>query len=204
MKRLSKLLWVMWPLGCVPFVVLLWQGLSGALGPDPAKTFVAQLGWWAFIGLLLTLSARPLALWLKQPWLVALRRTFGLLSFAYASLHLIAWAWLLLGWDVRYIGDELSKRPYIIVGVSAWLCLLPLAVTSTRNSRRKLGKKWVRLHKLIFPAVLLVLVHDFWIQKSGYTEQVVFALVLFVLLGWRLMEYYKRRKNAQLAAFSAR
>ena len=196
MKALGRHLWVVWPLGCMPFAVLLWQGLSGALGPDPTKTFVADLGWWAFVSLITCLVMRPLALKLGQPWLVPLRRTFGLLAFAYASLHLLAWAWLLLGWDPAFIGKELTKRPYIIVGFSAWLLMLPLALTSTRASRRRLGKRWVKLHRLVFPAVLLGLVHDIWIQKSGYGEQLVFGSIIFVLLGWRLLEARSGGKSA--------
>lgn len=197
MPRIAQWLWLLWPLGAVPFAVLLWQGLTGGLGPDPAKEMVALLGWWAFVALLTTLSVRPAAVWLRQPWLVATRRTFGLLTFSYASAHLLAWSWLLLGWDWSFIGEELQKRPYIIVGFSAWLLMVPLAVTSTRASRRRMGARWQKLHRLIFPAVLLGLVHNIWIQKSGYGEQLVFAGLLFVLLGWRLVSLQSRRKKAE-------
>lgn len=197
MQARSRLLVLLWPLGCVPFCVLLWQGLSGALGPDPAKVFVASLGWWALVALIATLAARPVAITLRQPWLVAARRTLGLLAFAYASIHLVAWSWLLLGWDWGYIGGELNKRPYILVGFSAWLLMLPLALTSTRASRRKMGARWQKLHKLIFPAVLLGLIHDTWIQKSGYGEQLFFLIVLLGLFAWRFKESQKRRKNSQ-------
>jgi methionine sulfoxide reductase heme-binding subunit len=197
MAARSRWLWLLWPLGCVPFGVLLWQGISGALGPDPAKDFVAYLGWWALVLLIATLAVRPVAMTLRQPWLVAARRTLGLLAFAYASIHLVAWAWLLLGWDWGYIGSELNKRPYILVGFSAWLLLLPLALTSTRASRRKMGARWQKLHRLIFPAVLLGLIHDTWIQKSGYGEQLLFFVMLLALFGWRFKESQKRRKNSQ-------
>lgn len=196
-RGLSWWLWLLWPVGMVPFFVLLWRGLSGGLGPDPAKVFVANLGWWALVALILTLSVRPVAMTLNVSWLVKARRTLGLFAFFYASTHLLAWSWLLLGWDWAYIGEEINKRPYILVGLSAWLMLLPLAVTSTRASRRKLGARWQKLHQLIFPAVLLGLLHDTWIQKSGYQEQFLFAAALLVLFGWRLKESQKRRKNSQ-------
>lgn len=195
MAVLSRQLWLLWPLGAAPFCWLLYQGLSGGLGPDPAKAFVATLGWWALVLLLATLTVRPATRLLNQPWLLQSRRTLGLLAFAYASVHLLAWLWLLLGWDWRYIGAELNKRPYILVGFSAWLLLLPLALTSTRASRRRMGHRWLVLHRLIFPAVVLGLLHDIWIQKSGYGEQLVFGLVLAVLLVWRLRERQKRRKT---------
>lgn len=192
---MARGLWLTWPVGAVPFGWLLYLGLSGGLGPDPAQELVGALGWWALVLLLATLSVRPLVRVLDLPGLIRLRRTLGLLAFGYASVHLLAWAWLLLGWDWRFIGQELAKRPYILVGSTAWLLLLPLALTSTRRSRRRLGQRWVRLHRLVFPAVVLGLLHDTWIQKSGYGEQLVFALVLLVLFGWRLLERQNRRKT---------
>ena len=194
MGWLSRNLWLLWPLGAVPFLWLLFLGVTGAMGPDPAKEFVASLGWWALVGLIAALSIRPATRILAVPWLLAARRTFGLLAFAYVCLHLLAWAWLLLGFDWSYIGAELNKRPYILVGFTAWLLLLPLALTSTRGSRRRLGRRWQLLHRLIYPAVLLGLLHDIWIQKSGYGEQLVFGLLLGLLFLWRIMQRQNRGK----------
>ncbi len=199
MFNASRALWLAWPLGTLPFVALLWRGLAGALGPDPAKTFVATLGWWTLVALLATLAVRPLLRLTHTPWLFPLRRTLGLLTFAYASVHLLAWAGLFLGWDWSLMGTELNERPYILVGFSAWLLLLPLAVTSTRTSQRRLGRRWALLHRLIFPALLLGLIHDIWIQKSGYGEQLVFAVLSGGLLGWRVLTW-RRAQRAKTAA----
>ena len=121
--------WVAWPLGAVPLAWVTYLAVSGQLGPDPAETLVELLGWWSLVCLLVCLAMRPTARLLKVPGLVIWRRTFGLWAFAYVSLHFLAWATLLLGWDPSFLGEEFTRRPYIIVGMGAWLALWPLALT---------------------------------------------------------------------------
>ena len=178
--------WIAWPLGALPLAWVLYEGLTGASGPDPVAALVNALGWWALVLLLVCLAMRPAAQLLNIPALVIWRRTFGLWMFIYASLHFLAWATLILGWDPGRLATELSKRPYIIAGAAAWLALWPLALTSTRKARRRLGKRWVKLHKLIFLALPLALVHQFWVQKSGFGESLAFLAVALVLVGYRL------------------
>ena len=177
--------WLGWPLGAVPLACLVLEAASGQLGPDPAEVFVERLGWWALVLLLTCLAMRPAAQLLRVPGLVVWRRTFGLLAVGYVSLHFLAWATLLLGWDPNYLGEELGKRPYIIVGLLGWLAMWPLAATSTRKARRRMGARWGKLHRLVFPAVILGVVHQSWVQKSGYGETLIFALVLAMLLIYR-------------------
>ncbi|MAX55031.1 MAG: sulfoxide reductase heme-binding subunit YedZ [Alcanivoracaceae bacterium] len=177
--------WLGWPLGAVPLACLVLEAASGQLGPDPAEVFVERLGWWALVLLLTCLAMRPAAQLLRVPGLVVWRRTFGLWAFGYVSLHFLAWATLLLGWDPNYLGEELGKRPYIIVGLLGWLAMWPLAATSTRKARRRMGARWGKLHRLVFPAVILGVVHQSWVQKSGYGETLIFALVLAMLLIYR-------------------
>lgn len=179
--------WIAWPLGALPLVGISWLAITGQLGPDPAETLVQLLGWWALVVLLVCLAMRPTAQVLKIPGLVIWRRTFGLWAFGYVCLHFVAWGTLLLGWDPAFLGEELTRRPYIIIGVLAWLALWPLALTSTRKSRRRLGHKWVTLHRLVFPAVLLALVHQSWVQKSGYGETLIFVSVATILLLYRVL-----------------
>ena len=131
--------WLGWPLGAAPLAWLVLEAASGQLGPDPAEVFVERLGWWALVLLLTCLTMRPAAQLLRVPGLVVWRRTFGLWAFGYVSLHFLAWATLLLGWDPNYLGEELGKRPYIIVGLLGWLAMWPLAATSTRKARRRMG-----------------------------------------------------------------
>ncbi|MFP1680684.1 sulfite oxidase heme-binding subunit YedZ [Alloalcanivorax sp. C16-2] len=178
--------WIAWPLGALPLAWVLYEGLTGASGPDPVAALVNALGWWALVLLLVCLTMRPAARVLDIPALVIWRRTFGLWMFIYASLHFLAWATLILGWDPGRLATELSKRPYIIAGAAAWLLLWPLALTSTRKSRRRLGKRWVKLHRLIFVALPLALIHQFWVQKSGFGETLAFLTVAAILIGYRL------------------
>ena len=178
--------WLVWVAGLVPLAWLVWRGLGGDLGPDPAKELVSNLGWWGLLWLTACLAVRPLVQVAGWPRLFPLRKWFGLLAFTWLSLHFLGWAWLLLGWDLAGIAGEIAKRPYILVGFSAWLLLLPLAMTSTRGARRRLGRRWQLLHRLVYPAVLLGLLHDFWLQKSGYLEPLVFGALVALLLGWRV------------------
>ena len=182
-----KWTWVAWPLGAVPLIWTLYKGVTGLSGPDPVEALILSLGWWALVLLLVCLSMRPAARLLNIPGLVVWRRTFGLWAFIYVCLHFAAWGTLDLGWNPGRLATELSKRPYIIVGTLAWLALWPLALTSTRKSRRRLGKRWVTLHRLIFVAVPLGIVHQFWVQKSGFGETVAFATAFLVLIGYRLL-----------------
>lgn len=185
--KTSQWSWVAWPLGGAPLGWIVYQAVSGQMGPDPGETLVKLLGWWALVLLLTCLTMRPAAQMLGIPGLVIWRRTFGLWAFGYVCLHFIAWGTLLLGWDAGYLAQELTKRPYIIVGTLGWLALWPLALTSTRKSRRRLGQKWVKLHRLVFVAVLLGLIHQSWVQKSGYGETLIFVSVAVILLLYRFL-----------------
>lgn len=193
----ARWLWLVWPLGLAPLALAVWAGVSGASGPDPAKALVSTLGWWGLVWLLACLAVRPLVQISGKAWLFPLRRHLGLLAFTWLSLHFLGWAWLLLGLDLSGIAGELAKRPYILVGFTAWCLMLPLALTSSRAARRRLGGRWVRLHRLVYPAALLGVLHDFWLQKAGYLEPAAFALVLAALLLWR---WQQRRKRSGLAA----
>lgn len=187
--------WLVWPLGLAPLGWILYAGTTGALGADPAKELVSLLGWWGLVWLMLCLSVRPLVRVSGWSTLLPLRRHAGLLAFTWLSLHFLAWSGLLLGWDLGGIAGEIAERPYILVGFSAWLLLLPLALTSTRRARRRMGRRWQALHRLIYPAAILGVVHDLWIQKSGFAEPLVFALVLAGLFLWR----WKNRPRPQSA-----
>ena len=185
MVVLRRLHWLAWPLGLAPLAWILYAGTTGGLGADPAKELVSLLGWWGLVWLLACLAVRPLVRLSGWSHLFPLRRHLGLLAFTWLSLHFLAWSGLLLGWDLTGIAGEIRERPYILVGFSAWLMLLPLALTSTRRARRRLGRRWQVLHRLIYPAAVLGVLHDLWIQKSGFAEPLAFALVLATLFLWR-------------------
>ncbi|MEZ5499753.1 MAG: protein-methionine-sulfoxide reductase heme-binding subunit MsrQ [Steroidobacteraceae bacterium] len=156
-----------------------------SLGVDPVREIEHRLGKTALNLLGLTLLVSPLQQLLGKPWLVQLRRTLGLSAFGYALLHLLAYASLDLEFNWAQLGTDIAKRPYITVGVLALAMMLPLAITSTDRLMRRLGRKWLALHRLIYPAATLAVLHYYWQVKRDVREPLVYAAVLAALLGYR-------------------
>ncbi|HRN61089.1 MAG TPA: protein-methionine-sulfoxide reductase heme-binding subunit MsrQ [Luteimonas sp.] len=183
-----------------------WQVFSeadiDALGADPVAAIEHELGLWALRLLLLTLAITPLRQLTGQPQLLRFRRMLGLYAFAYASLHFAAW----LGLDLRgywtQLFEEIVKRPYITVGFTAWLLLVPLALTSTRGWMRRLGRSWGQLHKLVYAVAVLAVLHFWWIVKSDYREPLLYAVILALLLGWRGWKRLSRPRSARVGRVS--
>ena len=174
-------------------------GIAGAgLGANPIDELMDRLGEWGLRLLIATLAVTPLAVTLRKPWLVGLRRMLGLFAFTYLCLHFLTWLVLDQWFDLASIGADLAKRPYITVGFTAFALLVPLAVTSTAGWMRRLGRRWHRLHRLIFPAAILGVTHFWWQVKADWREPLVYALVLAGLLGWRVRR--ARRSGASAAA----
>lgn len=172
--------------GWVPPLLWLYQGWTLQLGPDPGKVLVDRLGLAALVSLLITLAMTPLRRITGWGGWLAVRRQLGLWSFAYAVLHLLAYLFFLLALDGEQLMNDLVDRPYIVVGALAWLCLWLLAITSNRFAMRRLGKRWKTLHALVYPALLLALLHMLWIVRSDLKEWVLYAGVGFGLLALRL------------------
>ncbi|AYN95923.1 protein-methionine-sulfoxide reductase heme-binding subunit MsrQ [Pseudomonas sp. LTJR-52] len=166
--------------------VWLYEVWSSALGPDPGKVIIDRLGLGALVLLLITLSLTPLQKMTSWKGWVLVRRQLGLWTFTYAALHFCSYLAFVLGWDFSRLGIELQKRPYVIVGFIAVLGLLPLALTSNRYSMRKLGKQWKRLHRLIYIALVMALLHMFWITRSDIREWLIYASIGGLLLVLRL------------------
>ena len=172
-------------------------GVAGlGLGPNPIDMLQDQLGQWALRLLLATLCITPLAVELRAPWLLGLRRMIGLWAFAYATLHFTNWIALDLGFDLRAILADIAKRPYVTVGFAAFAMLVPLAATSTDRALRRLGRRWHLLHRLVYPAAVLACLHYWWLVKADWREPLLYALVLAVLLGWRLRRRLRRARAA--------
>ena len=167
-----------------------WQVQSGAdidaLGPDPVAMIEHTLGLWALRLLLATLAVTPLRQLTGQAALLRFRRMLGLYAFAYASLHLAAWLVLDLRLDWNSVATEIARRPFITVGFLAWLLLVPLAVTSTRGWMRRLAGNWQRLHRVVYAVAALAVLHFWWVVKSDIREPLLYAVLLALLLGWRL------------------
>ncbi|WP_285424174.1 protein-methionine-sulfoxide reductase heme-binding subunit MsrQ [Pseudomonas sp. efr-133-TYG-103a] len=156
------------------------------LGPDPGKALVDRFGLGTLIVLLVTLAMTPLQRITGWAGWIAVRRQLGLWCFAYVVLHMLAYSFFILGFDWAQLGVELVKRPYIIVGTLAFLCLLALAVTSNRYSQRRLGTRWKKLHRLIYAVLGLGLLHMFWIVRADLKEWSIYASIGALLLLLRL------------------
>ncbi len=176
----------------LPLLVLVhdvWQEYEvpgSALGADPEVTVVHFLGNWAIRLLLLTLTLSSLTRRIKILRLIPYRRMLGLFAFTYASLHFSAYFLLLAGGDITTMLADFVKRPYISMGISALVLLIPLAITSTAYWQKRLRKNWKKLHRLVYPIGMLVIIHVAWLAKSSYLEAVVYTTWLFVLFGERI------------------
>lgn len=168
----------------VPLFVLFKDIATGGIGPDPGQAITERLGLAAFQLLLLTLSITPLKKLTGWNGWLPFRRMLGLFVFFYASLHVLAFLQLLLGWGDLWI--TFTQRPYIIAGATAFLLMVPLAATSTKAMMRRVGRGWKPLHRLIYPAAALVWVHFLWQARSDITEMVVYGAILFILLALRV------------------
>lgn len=184
-------------LALAPAALLVFNALNDRLGADPVAALTHQTGEWALRLLLLGLAMTPLRMVLKQAWPIRFRRLIGLYAFFYASLHFAVYLFLDLGsgyWP--QIGADILKRPFITAGFTAWLLLVPLALTSTQWMMRRLKKNWQRLHRLVYAIAILAVLHFWWLVKSDIREPLLYAVILAVLLGIRLSAYLKRRRTA--------
>ncbi|BEH71205.1 protein-methionine-sulfoxide reductase heme-binding subunit MsrQ [Edwardsiella tarda] len=190
MKRLSPaqitlLKIAIWLAAALPLIWLPLAASLGALSADPAKDIQHITGLMALKLLLATLLVSPLARVTRQAALMRTRRLLGLWCFAWASLHLLSYLMLELGGNLRLLGSELLRRPYLTLGLAAWLILLALALTSTRRAMSALGTHWQRLHNLIYLAAIAVPIHYLWSVKTLSPQPFFYALGALILLALR-------------------
>ncbi|MEA3274915.1 MAG: protein-methionine-sulfoxide reductase heme-binding subunit MsrQ [Pseudomonadota bacterium] len=173
-------------LGLLPLGVLVANGISGDIGPNPVEAVTRFTGDWTLRFLLITLAVTPLRRLTGQTWLIRFRRMLGLFAFFYACLHLLTYLWLdqFFAWSA--ILEDVLERPYITVGFAAFLLMVPLAVTSTRGMVRRLGRRWQILHRLVYLVAALGVLHFLWLVKAGITEPAIYGAVLALLLALRL------------------
>ena len=180
----------LWLLCSLPFAWLVWGAANDALGANPAEYLIRATGDWTLRLLCVTLMVTPLRVMFGLPELAKLRRMLGLFTYFYVVLHLLCYGWLDMGFEWGDIAADIAKRPFILVGFSAFVLLTPLALTSFNRAIRWLGaKRWQWLHRLVYVVAMLVVLHFFWMRsgKSNYTEVFVYASVLLVLLAWRVV-----------------
>lgn len=181
-----------------PLAWLVARGLGATatgLGANPVQEVLHTFGKTALNLLLLTLAVTPARQLTGANWLIRLRRMLGLYVFFYAALHLVTYAVLDQGLDVGSLMVDVTQRPYITVGFLAIVLMVPLAVTSTRAMQRRLGRDWVRLHRLIYPIAVLALLHFFWQTKADLLEPLLYTLALAALLGYRATRWQVRRRR---------
>lgn len=180
-------------------VVRLQAGEWNILGPEPGRAIVFFSGSWTFNFLLITLMVTPWVRLTKQSWLMTHRRMLGLFTFFYATLHLLAYFAFLIEWRWQELGKEIIERPYLLAGMLAWLLLIPLTVTSTKNWQRRLKRNWKKLHRLVYAIGGLAAVHYLLQIRSSWFEPVLYTLILLLLLVLRLAGRKRRVAKRELA-----
>lgn len=176
----------------VPFAWLLWRGFTGQLGANPIETLERYTGDWTLRFLLIALAVTPLRQLTGWNRVVRFRRMLGLYAFFYACLHFLSYFAIDQFFDLQAIVDDIAKRPYITVGFASFVLLIPLAVTSTNRMMRRLGgKRWQALHRTVYAVGVGGVLHYLWLVKADYREPLLYAAILALLLGYRLV---KRRR----------
>ncbi|MGZ8193817.1 MAG: sulfite oxidase heme-binding subunit YedZ [Methylobacter sp.] len=179
-------------LSLVPFGLLVYGAANDQLGANPIESLHFGFGDWALRFLCIGLALTPIKTLTGQSWPMRFRRMMGLFTFFYASLHLLVFIVLDLSLSWGAFKDEVPKSPYILMGLLTFLLLVPMAVTSTKKMQKRLGRNWLTLHRLVYVAGLTALVHYFWLVKSDYTEPLIYAGVISILLAVRIAVYSRR------------
>ena len=175
-------------------------GIQGfGLGANPVEELIHRTGEWALRLLLVTLAVTPLRRLTGAAWLIRLRRMLGLFAFFYATLHFVSYAVIDQGLALGFIVEDIIERPFITLGLTALILLVPLAVTSTNGMMRRLGRRWQKLHRLVYLVALLGVWHFWWQVKQDIREPVIYAAVLALLLGYRLWHRARSGRGRGLA-----
>ena len=181
----------------LPFFWLFYGAATNKLGANPAEYVIRSTGDWTLRFLCIVLAVTPLRVLTSTPQLARFRRMLGLFVYFYVVLHLLSYSGFDMGFDVPDIAKDIAKRPFILVGFSAFVLLTPLAATSFNRAIKALGgKRWQLLHRLVYPSAGLGLLHFFWMRagKNNFNEVAVYAAIMAVLLGWRAAQFLKKKR----------
>jgi len=170
----------------LPLARLIWNFFHDQLTANPIQYITFQTGKSALVLLVLALACTPLNTIFELKRVVGLRKTLGLYAFLYATLHFLTFVGLDYQFDPELLKEAIFKKRYALVGFAAFLSLLPLAITSTKGWMKRLGKNWKRLHRLIYLAALLAVIHFVWLVKSDIREPLAYGAIVFLLLALRL------------------
>jgi sulfoxide reductase heme-binding subunit YedZ len=194
---------LLFALALLPLAWLVYGAAANTLGPNPAEALIRSTGDWTLRFLCLTLAVTPLRQITGWNALARLRRMIGLYTFFYGTLHFLCFAWLDMGFDIDAIVKDIAKRPFILVGTSALLLMTPLAATSFNRAIKALGAaRWQALHRAVYAVALLAILHFFWMRaaKHNFAEWSVYAVIVALLLGWRLARRFNKLRNPTTAA----
>ena len=188
---------VLFVLCLLPFAWLFYSALTNQLGANPQEYLIRATGVWTLRFVCIVLAVTPLRTISNTPQLGRFRRMLGLFAYFYVFSHLLSYSWFDMGFDVLEIAKDIAKRPFILVGFLAFVLLTPLAATSFNAAIKTIGaKRWQLLHKLVYVVAGLGLLHFFWMRagKNDFAEVFVYAAVIAMLLGWRLRQYFLKKK----------
>jgi methionine sulfoxide reductase heme-binding subunit len=204
--RLNFLRVILFTVCLLPLARLVLLGATDRFGANPIEFITRSTGIWSLVMLCLTLSITPLRKLSSWSWLLRFRRMLGLFCFFYVLLHMMTWVWFDHWFELSALLKDVWKRPFITVGFTAMILLWPLALTSNAWAMRRLGRRWTRLHQLIYVIAVLSLLHFWWMRsgKNNFLEPFMYSLVVFSLLGYRLMSYFGKTdsKANRSASFS--
>jgi methionine sulfoxide reductase heme-binding subunit len=188
----------------VPLGLLVWRLFTANLGPDPVATLQHTTGDWTLRFLVITLCITPLRKLLKLPDLIRFRKMFGLFAFTYGCAHFLTYLGPDQSFNFAGMLKDVAKRPFVTVGFTAFVLLIPLALTSTAGSIRRLGgRRWQMLHRLIYVSAVCGVIHYYWLVKSAVIRPLTYGAIVAVLLLWRLGDWWIRRSRAATGAASA-
>jgi sulfoxide reductase heme-binding subunit YedZ len=188
-----------------PLAALGWRALHGELTANPIEFITHATGDWTLRFLIITLCVTPFRKILHLPELIRFRRILGLFAFFYACLHFTTYIWLDKFFDLSEMWKDIAKRKYITVGFTAFLLLIPLAITSTAGWIRRLGgKRWQQLHRLIYFSATLGVIHYYWLVKSAVIRPLTYGVIVAVLLLWRLFASLTKKKQLRVNAVTVR
>ena len=180
----------------LPLAVLVWRGFHNNLSANAVQFVEHWTGDWTIRFLIITLAVTPLRKLLRLPNLIRFRRMFGLFAFFYVCLHFTTWLWLDRYFNWSEMLKDVAKRPFITVGFTGFVLMIPLAVTSTAGWIRRLGgKRWQMLHRAIYLSAIAGVIHYYWLVKSDVRKPLQYAAIVAVLLAWRVGSWFNSRRD---------
>src|SRR4051812_42966587 len=198
MTRLRLTKFLIFLAALAPVASLVWKFHTDTLGANPVEVITLSTGNWTLILIMVTLSITPLRKLTKQYWLIGVRRMVGLFAFFYGCLHFTTYLWLDKSFDLHEMLKDVVKRPFITAGFTAFVLMIPLALTSNQRSIRWLGKNWQRLHRLIYVTAIAGVIHYVWLVKADQREPQKYQFVLGILLIYRIVIWIAAARKTAL------